>query len=54
MRNKTSVPVNRTILLFIVLLNAIVIKEGYIGNGDWYFALILTLLLLVFAITNTP
>jgi hypothetical protein len=36
----------------IVLINVVVIREGYIGNGSWYYALILTLPLLLLGIKN--
>ena len=52
MRNQKSIPASRIIILILVLLNVIVIEEGYTGNGSWYYALILTLPLLILAILN--
>ena len=52
MRKQKSIPASRIIILIIVLLNVIIIKEGYTGNGRWYFALIITLPLLILAIIN--
>ena len=52
MRNRKSVPVSRIIILLIVLINAIVIEQAYVANENWYFVLIVTLPLLVLAITN--
>ena len=52
MRNQKSIPVSRTIILIIVILNVVVIRDGYTGNGSWYYALILTLPLLILAIAR--
>jgi glutamate synthase domain-containing protein 2 len=53
MRSQNSIPVSRTIILIIVILNVVVIKDGYTGDGSWYYALFLTLPLLILAIANT-
>jgi glutamate synthase domain-containing protein 2 len=52
MRNKKSVSVGGTIILLIVLINLVVITQGYTGNGSWYYALIITLPLLVLGLAN--
>ncbi len=52
MRNQNSIPVSRTIILIIVILNVVVIKDGYTGDGSWYYALFLTLPLLILGIIN--
>jgi uncharacterized membrane protein len=51
-RNNEPVPANGIIILFLVLINVIAIKEGFIGNGKWYLVLILGLPLLLLAIAN--
>jgi uncharacterized membrane protein len=53
MRNQNSISVSRIIILIIVILNVVVIKEGYTGDGSWYYALFFTLPLLILAIANT-
>lgn len=53
MQNQTSAPTNGMMILLMVMINAIVIKEGYSGNENWNFALILTLPLLLIAIINS-
>jgi regulator of nucleoside diphosphate kinase len=52
MINKKSFSINRTILLLIVLINAIVIREAYIGDKSLYLILLITLPLLALAIAN--
>lgn len=52
MRNNKSVSTGGIIILLIVLINLIVIRQGFTGNGSWYYALIITLPLLMLAIAN--
>jgi hypothetical protein len=52
MRNQNSISVSRTIILIIVILNVVVIKDGYTGDGSWYNALFLTVPLLVLGIVS--
>src|SRR5688500_5081307 len=40
------------IILFLVILNAIAMREAYTGNEKWYWVLIVTLLFLLLAILN--
>jgi len=47
-----QVSVSRMIILFLVLLNIITINAGYTASGKWYWALIVTLPLLLLAILN--
>lgn len=49
-RIRKSDPASGIIILFFALVNAIAIREGYIGDGNWYLVLILTLPLLLLAI----
>ena len=53
MQNQKSIPISRMIILLFVLINVIVIRQAYTGSGKWYYVLILTLPLLILAITNT-
>jgi len=50
MRNQKSDSISGIIILLIVFINVLIIKVSYIGNANWYFALILTLPLLVLAL----
>lgn len=43
---------NGCITSFLVVLNGIIVKEAYTGNDDLYWALLITLPLLLFAIYN--
>jgi hypothetical protein len=52
MRNQKLIPASRIIMLIIVILNVVVIKDGYTGDGSWYYALFLTLPLLILGIIN--
>lgn len=52
LRNRRTIPVSGIIILLFVLLNIIVVREGHIGSGKWYWALILTIPLLLVAIVN--
>ena len=49
MRKQKSVSISGIIILLIILINVLIIKVSYIGNVNWYYALILTLPLLVLA-----
>jgi glutamate synthase domain-containing protein 2 len=53
MRNQKSMPVSGIIVLLIVIVNIIILRQGYTGNHLWYLALILTLPLLILAISNS-
>lgn len=52
MRNQKQIPLSGLIILILVLLSAVALKEGYTGNGGWYWILCLTLPLLLLAILN--
>jgi hypothetical protein len=52
MGKQKPVSASGIIILFLVLLNAIAIREGYTGNEKWYWALTVTLPLLLLAILN--
>ena len=43
---------SKIIIIFLVLLNAITIRAGYIGNENWYWSLSITIPLLLLAILN--
>ena len=47
---KKPIPARGSIILFLVLLNAISIRAGYSENEKWYWVLIITLPLLLLAI----
>lgn len=51
-RNQKTFAASKIIILFLVLVNTITIREGYTGNGKWYWVLIVTLPLLLLAIAN--
>lgn len=51
-RINKSVPASGIIILLLVLINVIVIKEAFTGNGKWYLSLVITLPLLLLAIAN--
>ena len=53
MRYQKLVSAGRLIILLIVLINVIVIRHGYTNNANWYYALIVTMPLLIVAIKNT-
>ena len=44
---------SKIIITFLVVLNAIAIRAGYIGSENWYWSLIITIPLLLLAILNT-
>ena len=52
-RNIKPVPASSSIILLLVLINAIAIKEGFTGDEKWYRVLIVGLPLLLLAIVNT-
>lgn len=52
MQSHKSAGISAIIILFIVLINAVVLQEGFTGNGNWYYALIVTVPLLLLAIAN--
>jgi len=47
-----AIPASGSIILFLILLNAIVLRTGYTGNEKWYWVLIVTLPLLLLAFLN--
>jgi hypothetical protein len=50
--NKKRDPASGLIILVLVLVSAIVMKEGFVSNAKWYWVLILTLPLLLLTIAN--
>jgi hypothetical protein len=52
-RDIKSVPAGNSIILLLVLINAIAIKEGFTGDEKWYRVLIPGVPLLLLAIANT-
>ena len=51
-QNQKQVPASGIILLLIVFMNILVIKVGYMTQANWYWALVITLPLLILAIVN--
>jgi hypothetical protein len=47
---KINTPFNGTLILVLVLMNALVAKLGYLKNENWYWAFIITVPLLLIAI----
>lgn len=50
MRNKPIIPVNGIVVLLLILLNVVIMKEAYTTNANWYWALVITLPLLLLVI----
>ncbi|QEC66975.1 hypothetical protein FRZ67_06565 [Panacibacter ginsenosidivorans] len=50
--SKENIPINKLIILAFVLINAIIAEVAFIHNANWYWALLLTIPLLVVAIYN--
>src|SRR5690349_4215026 len=51
-RNRKEISISGMIVLFVVLLNAAILKAAFTGNGNWYWALIVSVPLLVIAIKD--
>lgn len=49
-RNRSTVSAGGIVVLFVVLLNAIVIRQGFVIHPEWYRFLFLTLPLLTFLV----
>lgn len=47
--NNKEVSFGGTILMFIVLVNALIAKHAFTVNAEWYWALLVTLPLLILA-----
>jgi hypothetical protein len=47
-----QIPVNRMIILFLLLLNVIVISHAYVKNEDLYWWLIITFPLFLLSLLN--
>jgi len=47
---KENVPVNKLIILLFVLISAIIVEFAFIHNAKWYWALLLTIPLLIITI----
>ena len=52
-RAAKTAPSNGVIVLFLVLLNAIAMREGYTGSAEWEMVFIVTIPLLLLAIANS-
>jgi len=52
MSHQKPVSVSGIVIVLFVLLNIAVLKEAYISNVKWYWALLVTLPLLLLAIFN--
>ncbi|HEU0111448.1 MAG TPA: hypothetical protein VFQ73_11255 [Flavisolibacter sp.] len=51
-RNQSEVSVNGVVTLSLVILNAIILRNGMITGAKWYWALPVTLALLIYSITE--
>ena len=51
-RNRKEISISGMIVLFVVLLNAAILKAAFTGNANWYWALIVSLPLLIIAIKD--
>ncbi len=40
--------VSKTLVLFFVVLNAVVVEQAYVSNQNWYWALFITIPILWF------
>jgi regulator of nucleoside diphosphate kinase len=52
MQNQKSARISAIIILLLVLINTLVLEQGYLVNRDWYWLLLLTVPLLILAIAN--
>lgn len=52
MQNQKSARISAIIILLLVLINTLVLEQGYLVNRDWYWVLLLTVPLLILAIAN--
>lgn len=50
--NKENVPVSGMVLVLLVILNAVVLRAGLAKNAGWYWALCLTVPLLLIVSRN--
>ncbi|WP_172623025.1 hypothetical protein [Flavisolibacter ginsenosidimutans] len=55
-RNQSGISAGGVVVLFVVLLNAIIIRQGFVAGTGWYQFLYVTvpLLLLVFVFRRRP
>lgn len=51
-RNRKEISISGMIVLFVVLLNAAILKAAFTGNENWYWALIVSVPLLVIAVKD--
>ena len=51
-QHKEAVVANRIIILILVFLNALIAKIAFISNENWYWALVITLPLLLIGILD--
>ncbi len=47
-----KVPLSKSIIPLLVLTSVLFIKMGFIQNNNWYFGLLITIPLLLIAISN--
>jgi hypothetical protein len=53
-KNQRLNPTGRMIILPLVLLNAIIIKQGFIGSENWWWLLLLSIPLLLLGMMKKP
>ena len=51
MKDNKTVSVRRTIIAFLVILNVVFIKAGFTRDANWYWFILVTLPLLILALT---
>src|SRR3954469_3775070 len=52
MRNKKFVSISKMIVLLLITINVIIVRTAFIGNSNWYWALVIFVPLLLLAIAN--
>ena len=52
LHNEKDIPVSGMIVLLLVILNVLILKVAFIKNEDWYWALVITLPMLLIAILD--
>jgi hypothetical protein len=46
-RSRSATTVSGIVMLLAVLLNTVVLEQGYVSNSKWYYLLVITLPLLL-------
>ena len=52
MHRNQMVSISRSIVFILVALNVVILRQAYIGNAQWYWALIVSCPLLLIALSD--